>query len=49
MYTDRDKLLSLIEQAERLMQETKDPEWKEELQRSIEVFKRMIGLDNPAS
>lgn len=37
-----EKLRSLIDQAERLSQETNDIEWKSELHRSIGVFKRML-------
>jgi hypothetical protein len=42
MFNRKDKLRSLIDQAERLMVDTDDVEWKEDLQRAIELFKRML-------
>jgi hypothetical protein len=42
MYTNEEKLKSLIEQAEHLLQATGDVEWRQELHRSITMFKKMV-------
>lgn len=42
LFNHKEKLRSLIDQAERLMAHTDDLEWKEDLRRSIDVFKKML-------